>query len=130
MGISTGTHHGLIVDSDDDLERNVVKAGRESGDMVHPGIFAPELLMQEFDSDFADMKNSVKNRSNAQSSCAGLFIHRHLTNCGYDGRWLHIDMASPVHAPLGDFATGWGVGVISHYLSNFHAPLENSTTQK
>lgn len=42
----------------------------------------------------ADMKNSVKNRDNAQPSCAGLFINAHL---GFDfpGTWLHIDMANP-----------------------------------
>jgi len=116
QGISTGTHHGLIVASDEQLERDIMAAGKHSGDMVHPGIFAPEILMHEFDSDFADMRNSVKNRSNAQSSCAGLFIYRHLTHCGYSGRWLHIDMAYPVYEPLGSFATGWGVGVLTTFL--------------
>jgi len=116
QGISTGTHHGLIVASDEQLERDIMAAGKHSGDMVHPGIFAPELLMHEFDSDFADLRNSVKNRSNAQSSCAGLFIYRHLTHCGYSGRWLHIDMAYPSFEPLGSFATGWGVGVLTTFL--------------
>ena len=40
----------------------------------HPLPYAPELHFQEFSSTVADMKNSVKNRDNAQSSCAGLFI--------------------------------------------------------
>ena len=37
-----------------------------------------------------------QDRSNAQSSCAGLFINAHL---GFDfpGVWLHVDMASPSH---------------------------------
>merc|ERR1712232_455977 len=116
QGVSTGSHHATILATDEDLERGVIAAGRASGDLVHPGIFAPELLMHEFDSKFADMRNSVKNRSNAQSSCAGLFIYRHLTHCGYTGRWLHIDMAFPVHEPLGDFATGWGVGLLCKYF--------------
>jgi probable aminopeptidase NPEPL1 len=124
QGISTGTHHGLVLASDAELEHDVVKAGRESGDMVHPGIFAPEILMHEFDSEFADLKNSVKNRSNAQASCAGLFIHRHLTQCGYSGRWLHIDMAYPSHEPLGEFSTGWGVALLAHYLSKLEAKCE------
>lgn len=117
QGISTGIHHGLIVATDEKLEKDVVAAGKYSGDMVHPGLFAPELLMHEFDSDFADMKNSVKNRGNAQSSCAGLFMYRHLTHCGYSDRWLHIDMAYPSFEPLGGFATGYGVGLIYQYLS-------------
>lgn len=116
QGITTGTHHALILATDEALEKEAVAAGKLSGDMVHPGLFAPELLMQEYDSDFADMRNSVKNRSNAQSSAAGLFIHRHLMNCGYTGRWLHVDMAFPADAPLGNFATGWGVGFLSTLL--------------
>eukprot|EP00931_Biecheleriopsis_adriatica_P000641 TRINITY_DN10072_c0_g1_i1.p1 TRINITY_DN10072_c0_g1~~TRINITY_DN10072_c0_g1_i1.p1 ORF type:complete len:589 (-),score=121.86 TRINITY_DN10072_c0_g1_i1:84-1631(-) len=117
QGISTGSHHGMILATDEDLEHDIIASGKLSGDMVHPGIFAPELLMHEFDSEFADMRNSVKNRSNAQSSCAGLFIHRHLVHSGYAGRWLHVDMAYPVHDPLGEYATGWGVGLLATYLS-------------
>ena len=38
-----------------------------------------------------------QDRENAQSSCAGLFIGSHL---GFDwpGVWVHVDIASPVHA--------------------------------
>eukprot|EP00058_Branchiostoma_floridae_P000347 XP_002585835.1 hypothetical protein BRAFLDRAFT_111018 [Branchiostoma floridae] len=55
------------------------------------------------------MKNSVADRNNAQSSCAGLFIGAHL---GFDwpGIWLHIDMAAPAHA--GERATGYGVALL------------------
>jgi len=117
QGISTGTHHGLIVANDENLERDLIAAGKYCGDMVHPGLFAPELLMHEFDSDHADMKNSVKNRSNAQASCAGLFMHKHLMKCGYKGQWCHIDMAYPAVDPLGGFAGGWGVGLLCRYLN-------------
>ena len=39
----------------------------------------------------------MQDRSNAQSSCAGLFIGAHL---GFDfpGVWIHVDMAFPVHS--------------------------------
>lgn len=49
---------------------------------VSPGL-CPLLLWQD--------------RENAQSSCAGLFIGSHL---GFDwpGVWVHVDIASPVHA--------------------------------
>merc|ERR1740121_1309591 len=62
QGISTGTHHATILGTDEDLERDVVAAGRKVGDLAHPGIFAPELLLEEFDSKFADMRNNVKVR--------------------------------------------------------------------
>jgi probable aminopeptidase NPEPL1 len=35
-------------------------------------------LNKQFDSQVADMKNSVKDRMNAQSSCAGHFIEQHV----------------------------------------------------
>eukprot|EP00929_Paragymnodinium_shiwhaense_P027663 TRINITY_DN16192_c0_g1_i1.p1 TRINITY_DN16192_c0_g1~~TRINITY_DN16192_c0_g1_i1.p1 ORF type:complete len:511 (+),score=98.69 TRINITY_DN16192_c0_g1_i1:61-1533(+) len=121
QGVSTGSHFSTILASDEDLEGDLVKHGKATGDMVHPGIFAPELLLSEFDSEFADMKNSVKNRMNAQSSCAGLFIYKHLTHSGFTGKWLHIDMTYPVHVPLGDFATGWGVGLLCHWLGSLRS---------
>ena len=40
----------------------------------------------------ADMKNSVKDRSNAQAACAANFISENLHE-EYSGGWLHIDMA-------------------------------------
>ena len=51
-----------------------VKAGLASGDLCYPLLYAPELLKKEFNSKVADMKNSVKDRSNAQCSCAGHLI--------------------------------------------------------
>lgn len=37
-----------------------------------------------------------QDRTNATSSCAGLFIGAHL-GFDYPGSWIHVDMASPVH---------------------------------
>ena len=72
--------------------------------------------MSEFDSKVADMRNSVKDRGNAQSSCAGHFIEAHLEE-GYEGGWLHIDMAGPSWAE--QRGTGYGVGLV---LSLLDAP--------
>lgn len=74
-----------------------MKAGQISGDLVFPIPYCPELHFSEFASAVADMKNSVADRSNAQSSCAGLFIASHL-GFDYSGVWIHVDMATPVHA--------------------------------
>jgi leucyl aminopeptidase len=49
------------------------------------------------------MKNSVKDRSNAQASCAANFIYEHL-HPDYAGGWLHVDLAGP--AFLDDRGTG------------------------
>jgi probable aminopeptidase NPEPL1 len=55
------------------------------------------------------MRNSVKNRSNAQSSCAAEFVHWHLD--GTKTRWGHVDLAFP--AFRGDRGTGFGVALFA-----------------
>jgi len=109
QGISTGRYHAAVVTNNESYETACVQAGRWSGDLAHPLPFSPELHFAEFKSVVADMKNSVKDRSNAQSSCAGLFIFAHL-GFQFPGVWLHIDMASPVYQ--GERATGYGVGLL------------------
>eukprot|EP00057_Strongylocentrotus_purpuratus_P016430 XP_011670904.1 PREDICTED: probable aminopeptidase NPEPL1 [Strongylocentrotus purpuratus] len=52
---------------------------------------------------------STKDRGNAQSSCAGLFIGSHI---GFDfgGVWIHFDIAAPSYS--GERATGYGVALL------------------
>jgi len=114
QAVSTGQHFSSILATDETLEKEIVDAGRKCGEGAHPGIFAPELLLSEFDSEFADMKNSVKDRNNAQSSCAGLFIYKHLKHAGHQGRWVHVDMYYPSF--LGEYATGYGVGLLCAHM--------------
>jgi probable aminopeptidase NPEPL1 len=75
---------------------------------VHPLPFAPELYKKEFKSAVADMKNSVKDRRNAQASCAAQFIYNHIEDT--DARWAHVDLAGP--AFHGERATGFGVALL------------------
>ena len=79
-----------------------------TGDLVFGLPFCPEFYRREFQSRVADMKNSVKDRNNAQSSCAATFIHMHLEP--ESRRWLHVDIAAPSHA--GERGTGFGVGLL------------------
>lgn len=113
-----------------------MKAGQISGDLVFPIPYCPELHFSEFASAVADMKNSVADRSNAQSSCAGLFIASHL-GFDYAGVWIHVDMATPVHAvrfsvsiaefmnfPIllcfqGERATGYGVALLTTLFGTY-----------
>jgi probable aminopeptidase NPEPL1 len=114
--ITTGKIHAGILANKEEIEQRAIKAGKLSGDLVFPLLYAPELLMDEFKSMVADMKNSVKDRSNAQSSCAGHFIESHLSD-SFKGGWLHIDMAGP--GTNDQRGTGYGVGLI---LSLLQAP--------
>lgn len=109
QGIATGKYHAAVLTNSAEWEAACVKAGQKCGDLVHPLVYCPELHFSEFTSAVADMKNSVADRDNSPSSCAGLFIASHI---GFDwpGVWVHLDIAAPVHA--GERATGFGVALL------------------
>jgi probable aminopeptidase NPEPL1 len=112
--IATGLVHAAVVSDDDELERIAVLAGRATGDLVHPLPFAPELYQHEFRSTIADMRNSVADRANAQSSCAAQFVYSHLQGAPGQRRWCHIDLAGP--AFVKDRGTGFGVALVAEMV--------------
>ena len=94
-----------------------------SGDLVHALPFAPEFYRAEFKSKVADMKNSVKDRMNAQSSCAANFIYENLhEDFKESGDWLHVDLAGP--STSSERGTGFGValGLAILNVRGFEAP--------
>jgi probable aminopeptidase NPEPL1 len=110
--MATGLLHAAVIANEDKVERAVVEAGRASGDLVHALPFAPEFYRQEFKSPVADMRNSVKNRANAQASCAAEFLHWQIDDCNV--AWGHIDLAGP--SMLEDRGTGFGVALLAEAL--------------
>ncbi|MDX9719956.1 MAG: leucyl aminopeptidase family protein [Myxococcota bacterium] len=115
--VATGRHHAGLVSNDEALEQAALQAGRESGDLTAALLWCPELLKSEFRSKVADMKNSVKDRMNAQSSAAAVFLAQHLGD--YARPWLHVDMAGPAwHAERG---TGYGVALLLRLLESLSA---------
>ena len=140
-------HFAGIVSDDEAMERACEDAGRRSGDLCHALPYAPEFFTREFSSKVADMRNSVKDRSNAQASCAGQFIANHLdpgwgkkSSAGGGGggdddeggggdddegggglvktrRWLHVDMAGPSTEKGSGRGTGYGVSLLVELLT-------------
>lgn len=108
--MATGRRHAGIVCNDDDLEAKAVDVGKATGDLVHPLPYVPEFYRKEFRSEIADLKNSVKDRMNAQTSCAAQFVAEHLGN--YAGKWLHVDLAGPSGYDNGR-GTGYGVALLT-----------------
>ena len=107
--IATGNLHASIFSNSARLEKLTVEAGSASGDLVHPLMFCPELYKREFKSPIADMRNSVRNRANAQVSCAAQFIYWHIEDT--DADWCHVDLAGP--AFIADRGTGFGTALLS-----------------
>ena len=110
--MSTGLLHAAIISNDEALEQLVIAAGKHSGDLVHPLPFAPEFYKQEFESNVADMCNSVKNRMNAQSACAAQFVYWHIDDTPV--RWCHVDLAGPSFPK--NRGTGFGVALLSEVV--------------
>ncbi len=95
-------HERGTVSNRDSLEKLSVECGRATGDLTFPLLWMPELHKQEFASKVADMRNSVKDRMNAQSSAAAVFVHNHIEDLNKP--WLHLDIAGPA------FRSGRGTG--------------------
>lgn len=121
QGISTGKIHAGLLTNTLEMEAKFIKAGMASGDHIFPLVYAPELLIHEFDAPCSDLMNSVAGRSNAQSSCAGHFIEAHLKDGrNWEGTWMHIDMAYPVGSLYDkDRANGYGVALLQKAFSEF-----------
>ena len=116
QSVATGKRHGAVYASTEAGEVLTVRAGRFSGDLMHPVPYAPEMWRHEFRSTVADMTNNVKDRGNAQVSCAGQFIGNHLPDGWLDTAghtWIHIDMAAPAWDKPSERGTGFGVALLS-----------------
>ena len=111
--MATGRNHAAVVCNDEELENAAVRTGKSSGDLVFPLPYCPEFYRGEFKSEVADMKNSVKDRMNAQTSCAGQFIADHLGK--YTGPWLHVDLAGPSFRK--GRGTGFGVALLTQLFA-------------
>ncbi len=114
--ITSGRFYGSIVTNDQGLEDHLVACGLQTGDMVHALPFAPEILLKEFESQVADLRNSVADRMNAQSACAGLFIYKHIEQT--KARWAHLDLAGPAFSKE-RLGTGYGVQILAAALSSW-----------
>ncbi len=112
--VATGKRISAVISNDEQFEQKAVAAGKKWCDLAHPLPWAPEFYRGEFSSKIADMKNSVKDRQNAQTSCAAWFVASHL--CDYRGPFVHLDVAGP--ALDADRATGAGFGLLLGLLES------------
>lgn len=115
--VSTGKRHAAVYTNNESLEDALVALGKRTGDLVHPLPYVPEFYRKEFASRIADMRNSVKDRANAQSSCAGQFLNEHLR--AHKGQWAHVDLAGP--AVSSGRGTGFGVVLLLGLLGLLEA---------
>ncbi|CAP35649.1 Protein CBR-LAP-1 [Caenorhabditis briggsae] len=120
----SGRMHGAAMTNDEELENAMVRAGKASGDLVAPMLFAPDLFYADLKSPIADMRNSnLGKMEGPPSAVAGLFIGAHI-NFGEGLRWVHLDIAAP--AECGDRGTGYGPALFSSLLGKYtNVPILN-----
>jgi probable aminopeptidase NPEPL1 len=106
-----GKRVGGVYCPDEEWERAVCAAGRSSGEPFHPLPVFPEFHRKEFRSHVGDLRNSVADRDNAQSSCAAWFLQDSLDAVGFRGPWAHLDVCGPAMLARGR-GTGFGTGVL------------------
>ncbi|KAF8381883.1 lap-1 [Pristionchus pacificus] len=118
----TGKHHAAVLTNCELFEEKIVRAGRFSGDLIHPMVFAPDLHFPDLNSSVADMKNSnLGKMMGPPSAIAGHFIGSNIA-FGEGLRWAHIDMACC--AMDGERALGYGVALVSAMLGEHtNAPV-------
>ncbi|CAI2349694.1 unnamed protein product [Caenorhabditis sp. 36 PRJEB53466] len=113
----SGRLHAAAMTNDEQLEQQIIRAGRQSGDLVAPMLFAPDLFFSDLKSPIADMRNSnLGKMEGPPSAIAGLFIGAHI-GFGDGVRWLHLDIAAP--AESGDRATGYGPALFSALFGRY-----------
>lgn len=120
QGVTTGHVHAAVLTNNAEMEKQAYEAGKRCANHTYPILYAPDILMKEFDSPVADMKNSVAGRTNAQASCAGHFIQQHLKDgVEFEGTWLHVDMAYPSdeNPYVKGRGTGFGVALMTSIFS-------------
>uniref|UniRef100_A0A0R3RYP6 CYTOSOL_AP domain-containing protein n=1 Tax=Elaeophora elaphi TaxID=1147741 RepID=A0A0R3RYP6_9BILA len=115
QGLATGKLHAAVLTNSEEWEIRACKAGRASGDLVHPLPFCPDLHFSDLKSPIADMRNSTFGKMQGPgSSIAGLFIASHI-DFGSGLNWIHFDIAYPVESC--SRATGYGPALICALLA-------------
>lgn len=119
----TAVYYSSVMTNRHEYEQKLIKAGLDSGDCCWPILYAPDTIIKDFHSAIADLRNSTRDRSNANCSGAGHFIEQHLKDgLDFDGVWIHCDMVYPWRAhpcvPAGH-ASGYGVNLVTGLFKEY-----------
>lgn len=117
-----GDNFGSIVTNDETCERDFIKAGRETGDLLVSLPFCPEIYLPKLKSNIADLINSPKKNEKGRTVIAAHFIGNNINL--EEKNWVHLDIFGPVlHKGR---STGFGFFLLLNYLEN---SIKNKTEQ-
>ena len=102
--VALGSDHAGLFSNQDDLARNLIKAGLETGEKLWR-MPLNETYDKLVDSKVADMRNSCGRH--AGSITAAQFLQRFVG----DTAWAHLDIAgTAIESPLNEYNQSWGSG--------------------
>lgn len=103
------------------LAKNMMDTSGELGEDIWE-LPLLEPYQERIKSDVADLRNISKQKGEAGSTIAGLFLQEFVDNWP----WIHLDIAGPAylseaHPVFGKHATGFGIRLVADFLKNHYA---------
>ena len=114
--VALGSHCAGLFSNRKFLAKNISDVSGELGEDIWE-LPLLEAYEGRIKSDIADLRNIAKQKGEAGSTIAGLFLQEFVDNWP----WIHLDIAGPAylsepHPVFGNHATGFGVRLISEFL--------------
>lgn len=114
--VALGSHCAGLFSNRKFLAKNIQDVSSEIGEDIWE-LPLLEAYQERVKSDVADLRNISKQKGEAGSTIAGLFLQEFVDNWP----WIHLDIAGPAylnepHPVFGKHATGFGVRLISRFL--------------
>lgn len=122
--VALGSHCAGLFSNRKFLAKNISDISGEIGEDIWE-LPLLEAYQERVKSDVADLRNISKEKGEAGSTIAGLFLQEFVDNWP----WIHLDIAGPAfleapHPVFGKYATGFGVRLISDFLKTHYTVSE------
>jgi len=114
--VALGSHCAGLFSNRKFLAKNISDISGELGEDIWE-LPLLEAYQERIKSDVADLRNISKQKGEAGSTIAGLFLQEFVDNWP----WIHLDIAGPAylheaHPVFGKHATGFGIRLIADFL--------------
>jgi len=122
--VALGSHCAGLFSNRKFLAKNISDVSGEIGEDIWE-LPLLEAYQERVKSDIADLRNIAKEKGEAGSTLAGLFLQEFVDNWP----WIHLDIAGPAylssaHPVFGSHATGFGVRLIADFLQTYYSVSE------
>jgi len=122
--VALGSFCGGLFSNRKFLAKNILDVSGEIGEDIWE-LPLLDAYQERIKSDVADLRNITKQKGEAGSTMAGLFLQEFVDNWP----WIHLDIAGPAflseeHPVFGKNASGFGVRLITEFLKTNYSAVE------